>query len=107
MKKVFMLFLTFVMVFCITITSFAVTKRKYYVKFMSLDYGNWIWEIIPNVISCQKSEDGLQYIIKYRGIPEPRIQYTNRNNAINDALKERDVVLTIGVDNVIIYEYEE
>lgn len=109
MKKFLLCLMTIAMVFILFTMSFAATKKKYYAKFMPVDYSNWIWEEIPNVTSCQKTADGLQYIIKYRGIPEPRMKNSAlRNNSANsDTLKERDLTMTIGVDNVIIYEYEE
>lgn len=109
MKKILLSVSTIIMVFVLFTMSFAATKKKYYAKFMSFDYGNWIWEEITNVTSCQKTADGLQYIIKYRGIPEPRMKNNalRSNSANSDTLKERDLTMTIGVDNVIIYEYEE
>lgn len=85
-----------------TITCFA--KKKYYAKFMPQDYSNWVWQEIPNVTSCEKTSDGLQYIIKYRGVPEPRVILRNYTN---EKMKERDLTMTIGVDNVLIYEYSE
>ena len=107
MKKYLIVGFVLLMTFAMTITCFA--TKKYYAKFMPVDYSNWVWQEIPNVTSCTKTSDGLQYIIKYRGVPEPRIRQGKpfNNNNENEKTKERDLTMTIGVDNILIYEYEE
>ena len=95
-----------VLILIISMTSNVFAVKKYFAKFMPQDYSNWVWQEIPNVASCVKTSDGFQYIIKYRGVPEPRVIYGS-NKYANEKMKERDLTMTIGVDNVLIYEYSE
>ncbi len=84
----------------------SLAAKEYYVKFMPHDYSNWIWQELPNVTSCKKTSDGSQYIIKYKGEPEPRIIGTRLGKDAReyDSSKEKDLIMTIGVDNVLIFE---
>ena len=53
--------------------TFAATTKKYFVKFMPVDYSNWVWSELKDVKSCTKTTDGQQYVIVYTGIDEPRV----------------------------------
>lgn len=104
MKKLITIILSLTLVVSLSFTSFCATKKKYYAKFMPLDYSNWIWEELPNVTSYEKTKDGLQYVIKYKGTPMPLIR-TGKSAYKKE--EERDLTMTIGVDNILIFEYEE
>ena len=106
MKTIKKVILLLVLIVTMAFETFA--TKKYYAKFMPQNYSNWVWQEIPNVTSCVKTADGLQYIIKYRGVAEPRVVVRKQsNNATNELTKERDLTMTIGVDNIIIYEYDD
>ena len=98
--------ITLIFIFGMTMNVFA--AKKYYAKFMPQDYSNWIWTELKGVTSCKKTADGLQYIIKYRGVAEPRIVIRKKDYvSTNELTKERDLTMTIGVDNILIYEYDD
>lgn len=104
MKKLTTLILSLTFIVSISITSYCAIKKKYYAKFMPVDYSNWIWEELPNVISCEKTKDGLQYIIKYKGTPTPLIR---TGKSVYKQEEAKNLTMTIGVDNILIFEYEE
>ena len=95
-----------VLVFCLVVPTFAATQKKYYVKLMPHDFSNWVWDELKDVTSCEKTEDGLQYVIVYKGVAAPRAVRPTMGNA-KEPLPITTITMTVGVDNVMILEYEE
>lgn len=104
MKRICAIVIVFV--FCLVMPAFAQVRKKYYVKLMPHDYSNWVWDELKDVKSCEKTADGLQYVIVYKGVAAPRAIRPAIGNS-KEPLPVTTITMTVGVDNVMILEYEE
>lgn len=76
--------------FCMIMPTFASTIKKYYVKFMSRDYSNWIYSELKDVKSCTKTSDGQQYIIVYTGVDGAKTPFCESLCPIRKCAKEKN-----------------